>query len=382
LDYGSGDGQRARVLQEQFPHARVVPYDLSYFSASTASGLQLSDLKGMFDVIILNQVLHHLICRDPVVWARGLADRLSPTGVVVVREDIWNGDSTHWRTLDEAHDKYHDGMNRPAFLTRNYLIRCMAEAGLMFLPAVPPDNYPIMRARGFRGQVYHFCRDVSKSMDTYYGTLKRLVANFQRLRDTVLNAQQRPDNYAPLYQEGAKPGPLPISYVSYMRDRDDKFFTQVDEVQKYGLTRFMGQADLRVPWESLPESEKQAYDEKFLLLAFATVANGRSDGVTMSVVLSHLNARPDSRATPLQRDRAQSAAIRLEMTGALRRSGKLYLPGPRYNEELALRTVYPDDPSRRKPPPSVPEPANDAHWMSSLGEEFRAHFRDRLQPGD
>jgi len=346
LDYGSGDGFLSQAIKTYIERSSVVPYDGSVFSASPFSGLTLSDLKTKFDVIVLNQVLHHLVCRDPIGWARQLSSLLGPMGIIVVREDIWNGTVGHWNDLNSAHDKYHDNMNSACFTTRNHLIRTFAAAGLMMLPVLPPDDYPLLRARGYRGQVYHFCADTTKSMSVYYGVLKRLTANYQRLQNTMYNARKMPDDYGPLYAEGNRPGPLHLSYLSYMRDNPSKYVTQVEELQKYGMTRFMGQPDTR--WTGSTGSEayrQQLGDEKYVLLTIATLVDNSSAPVALEQVLRHMNSRPDTQVIPTTRVAAKLAIERLIQKRVIQLTGKQYSPGPEYTRYLTEASRYPSQSS-------------------------------------
>lgn len=339
-DVGSGDGERARVLERELPGTEVVAYDPSPFSASEYSGLAIRDIKSKFDVILLSQVLHHLVCSDPVLWVKSLVAHLAPKGVVVVREDIWNGESSHWRSLDSAHSKYHDNLGPVCFVTRSYLLRIFAQAGLIMVPAVPPDNFPMLRARGYRGQVYHFCVDTTKSMSDYYSMQKRLSANYSRLRDTMLNSALRPEHYKPLYEEGCNPAPFQIPYIRYLRDHASDAVTHFEEVRKYGMTRFMDQAE-DVPPNADPNCPSvQDFTDKFFLLAMATINTRNRRSVSLEDVLKHVSCRDDSPTQPLAREHAKLAAQRLEDRKIIVRRGIYYEPGPNYMAAVNSRARY------------------------------------------
>jgi hypothetical protein len=334
LDFGSGDGERAAVLQQNFPGADVTPYDPMPLSGSPLAGMKLKDCRAKYDVIILSQVLHHVVTKDPVRWLIKLKSLLSPKGMIVVREDIWSGLLAQWNQLDYCHSKYHDHLGPVCFLTRPTLLSIFARAGLFYVPVEPPDNFPLFRARGYRGQVYHFTPDETKSFSRYQELMLKLTANATRLRHSMLNDERRPEKYRPLFDQAADSGPIPYACLDYIRDTTKPHAAQIHYVRKYGMERFATQALVTDPSRGKAPDDGSPWACKVYLLTVATLLHdGKSP--THGEVMKAISARTISNVVPVKKADGKLALAYLVHCDVLVHTEHGISPGPKYSAYLA-----------------------------------------------
>lgn len=96
LEYGCGIGRNIPFLQQAFPSAVIVGTDVSHASLEIAqrdnAGVEFVqedekvELMGLFDVIFVAGVFHHVPIEQRVEVARVLFKRLSPDGLLFVFE--------------------------------------------------------------------------------------------------------------------------------------------------------------------------------------------------------------------------------------------------------------------------------------------------------
>lgn len=96
LEYGCGIGRNIKFLQQSFPNAVIVGSDISGGSLEIARrdnvGVEFVqedenvEPMGLFDVIIVAGVFHHVRKEQRVEVARSIFQRLSPTGLLFIFE--------------------------------------------------------------------------------------------------------------------------------------------------------------------------------------------------------------------------------------------------------------------------------------------------------
>jgi len=177
-----GDGV-ATYIQDTYAMSRVLCTGYSVFTGDDLPAVDITEIEDVFDVIIVDRYLHHLVCRCPSYWFSVLKERLSTRGIIVVREDIWDGTQAHWVQLCTRHLRVCGTLHPPCFLTEWAVQRPAFDAGLDIM-----DHLPFDYCKGISpGRIYHWTRgDVDPPEKEYViSELLRFHADRMRLDPSV-----------------------------------------------------------------------------------------------------------------------------------------------------------------------------------------------------
>jgi len=213
LDVGSGDGRFEHTVGEVFPKVNVLSYDPDPMSASMLSGVKLHDIVAEFDVVVMNQVLHHMRRKHPDKFFDKLRNLLRPGGVLVVREDVVVGKNDDV-TRAVAHRSTHE--EEVAYLTENEIYAYARKARFRMVHDLNPTDFPVFRHNKF-ARVYYFVRDDTARLDDYCQTANRLVGRFRQLRAAVLDQKQLPTRVYEALQAAGSSHFIARALVDYSR---------------------------------------------------------------------------------------------------------------------------------------------------------------------
>jgi len=214
LDVGSGDGRFEDAVREVFPKASVLSYDPDPGSASSLSGVKLQDIRAQFDIVTMNQVLHHTRVKHPKKFFLKLSYLLRPGGILVVREDVVSGrvgEDEH-----RAHNHRSSKVESIAYLTELEIYNYARKAGLHFLHEMPPNDFPVLRANRY-ARVYYMIKDFSVQLPDYVATSRRVLGRYRQLKQVVIDQQNAPRLVYEALQAAGATRNIAFALVDHMR---------------------------------------------------------------------------------------------------------------------------------------------------------------------